>query len=178
MNPLQNVRSSICLLLVVILHTVFFIALKNKNTVKSKDTPLRQMNILFLQETPKILLSSTLKTRPQQSTLPMPPVILKPTQKVVPTVTPEPASPITITGARLDLDALRQSVIENERNRSRSGLERLQLEELSNRSLEAQLEKAAKKAQRQDCLTAHQGFGLFAPLLITADLIRDKGCKF
>ena len=42
----------------------------------------------------------------------------------------------------------------------------------------ADADAAAAKAQRADCLNAHAGHGLFAPLFIAADLLRDKGCKF
>ena len=45
-------------------------------------------------------------------------------------------------------------------------------------SLEAHIDRAAKRAQHSDCRTAHSGAGLFAPFVIAADLMRDKGCKF
>jgi hypothetical protein len=78
----------------------------------------------------------------------------------------------------LDLDAMRAQAVQQELGREKSPIELHNEASKRNNSLEAQVEDGTNKAQRSDCRTAHAGAGLFAPLMIAADLIRDKGCKF
>ncbi len=78
----------------------------------------------------------------------------------------------------LDLDALRAQAVQQELGRERSPIELQNEANRKKHGLEARVEEGANEAQRADCRTAHSGAGLFAPLMIAADLIRDKGCKF
>jgi len=79
---------------------------------------------------------------------------------------------------KLDLNTLRANAVQLERKRERSPIELQNERNRLNKSLEARLEKSAKKAERTDCRTTYSGTGLFAPLFITADLLSEKGCKF
>jgi hypothetical protein len=50
--------------------------------------------------------------------------------------------------------------------------------EPAQRALENQLAKGVSEVAREPCLTAHRDAGLLAPLLVLADTVRDKGCRW
>jgi len=98
---------------------------------------------------------------------------------VEPALAGEPASPPPQSdGPRLDLDSLRALARSNDSKRELTPIEQLQAMQQRDHSVEAKVAAAAKRAQRPDCLTAHAGAGLFAPLLILKDTVTDKGCKW
>lgn len=77
-----------------------------------------------------------------------------------------------------DLETMRAQAVEQEMRRVKSPVEIMNEQHLKNSSIETHLEDAATQAHRTDCLKAYSDVGLFAPLMIARDLIRDKGCKF
>ena len=96
----------------------------------------------------------------------------------VPNDHPAELQPEPITEPKLDFDALRQAAVRAEMEREKSPIERMNEARIKNHGLETKVDDAASKAQRADCRNAYAGAGLFAPLIIAADLVRDKGCKF
>jgi HD superfamily phosphohydrolase len=94
------------------------------------------------------------------------------------TPTPDSTSTPTTDLPKLDLNTLRADAVQHELKRERSPIELQEERNRRNQRLEARLEKGANEAKRSDCRTSYAQTGLFAPLFITADLLRDNGCKF
>jgi hypothetical protein len=73
---------------------------------------------------------------------------------------------------------MREAFIVSEKNRKVTPLEKLQLSQKKDASVEANIERITKKTQREDCRYAYASTGLIAIIAITADAISGKGCKW
>lgn len=75
--------------------------------------------------------------------------------------------------AGIDLDAARS--VAREAARATGGGQKLPS---SAEAPPAPLARAMASAARSDCREAYAGTGLFAPLFLLRDAVRDKGCKW
>lgn len=169
-------RTMICLSLVLLIHCIIFTALNLKHDLRQRTEPVSS-TVWIIPETKlhkPVALPKSDKSRITTYAMKSNTTITSIPQQLE--SHPEPVAEPTLPP--LDLDGLRANAVQQEISRERSPIEILNEARLRNRSLEVKVENAANQAQRPDCRTAHSGAGLFAPLMIAADLIRDKGCKF
>jgi hypothetical protein len=82
----------------------------------------------------------------------------------------DPAPPLDLTAARAR--AVRETVAAARAPTVPANTEPAQ------RALETQLGREVSEVARAPCLTAHRDAGLLAPLLVLADTVRDKGCRW
>ncbi len=180
-----KLRSVLCFCLILFVHVVIVLVLivehnsKQKNRLPSETT----VSTVWIMPEVKVQKNNPVVEAARHSVASKPTTI---TARVHEPISPAPEAEHSITvddaplqpAPNLDLDALRAQAVQQELGREKSPIELLNEANKKNNSLEARVEDGTNKAQRPDCRTAHSGAGLFAPLMIAADLIRDKGCKF
>ena len=181
----SSARRLICICLIVAGHIALIAAFRLQQTTHT-NTVTTFSNLQFITLTKPMTkpvntetTKPTLPNRTPRSPIPPTKTAISSSSEIA--MTPErntETKPEPITEPRLDLDALRASAVNEDMKREKSPIERLHESNLKNHSFEAKVENATTKAQRDDCRTAYSGAGLFAPLMVAADLIRDKGCKF
>jgi len=175
-----KMRTIICLSFVLLMHIAVIFSLRFKNIYSNRTaTTVSTLWIIAKAQLPKEtniepVKSATFKASPKSNK-----------SSKFTTISPEiksssePTSETAPSAPRLDLDALRADAVQQEIKREKSPVELMNEARLKNNSLEARVEEGAAKAQRADCRTAYAGgTPILAALLIAADLIRDKGCKF
>ncbi|MET3106840.1 hypothetical protein AAKU67_002408 [Oxalobacteraceae bacterium GrIS 2.11] len=169
-------RSIICISAIFLLHLAIVTMLNfNRSQPQAGQTKVSTLWIVAETKLPP----PTARSKPT-SRLPRKAQNLSGTPAPIAVEADKPSETITISNQdsapRLDLDALRAEAVQHEMTRKKSAIELAQ--KTRNHSFEAQVEAATNKAQHSDCRSAYAGAGLFAPLVIAADLIRDKGCQF
>lgn len=180
--PDFNLRSFLCLCLVVALHIVIIYIFIFKNTFSEKIRfPPRSLHYVAIIQSKPLPFSSprpapgiTKRTDPPLG--PASNFVSAPSSLIEPA--PESLSSPPNELPKLDLNTSRASAVQHELNRERSPIELQNERNRRDQRLEARLEKRAKEAEHTDCRTAYAQTGLLAPLFITADLLNDKGCKF
>ena len=171
MLSLPRLRPVFCLAAVLGLHLILMAMFFARPVVVSGIAP-RVSTVWLIPETAKV---AKITPRHNVASTRARPTMTVPEQRwpvEAPTLSPAPQPPT------LDLEAMHQLAV---REALKPGGAPIVVENgLSgpDHSLEHHIDSAAKRAQHSDCRTAHSGAGLFAPLMIAADLIRDKGCQF
>ena len=89
-------------------------------------------------------------------------------------LTPGEASAVAGPG----LDQLRKSGLQIDKEMQKSTIAQIQASHLRKDTLETDLAKGAKKAERKDCLKAFGGFGLLGLVPLAASTVTDLGCKW
>ena len=99
----------------------------------------------------------------------------------------EPADPFDVNLPRsergserapVDIGRLRALAREDEKNRVKTPLEKLQERERSVRTIETTVADAAARGARKDCQTAYGGAGVFAIVPLLYGTLTDDGCKW
>lgn len=173
MSPRPRFRPIFCLGAVLALHLALIGMFLGKPSVVS-NPEARATIVWLVPDKPPVLkpiARRRIKSSPSRSTTVASELTFV-VPAIVPAIAPPPQAPT------LDLEALRQQAVREALKADGPSLPPQSGTVVANHSLEARIEAAAKRAEHSDCRTAHSGAGLFAPLMIGADLIRDKGCRF
>lgn len=177
MMPRSRYRPIICLSAVLLIHWVIYAALNSKHPLTEQVSP----TVSTLWIIPEVSLHKFIE-QSKSVTFKIPSRATK--SSTITLSSPEPEkfpAPTANTTARqphLDLNALRAEAVQQEITREKTPIELANESRLKDHGFESQVAKGMDKARRSDCRTSYFDAGLFAPLIIAADLLRDKGCKF
>lgn len=181
MPQLPRLRPLVCLAAVLGLHLVL-IAIFLARPVVAPGTAARISTVWLIPEAAKVAkitpITPITPRRKVADSRSRPSITIPAQQLSVEAPTLSSTLPSASQPPTLDLEAMHQLAV---REALKPGAAPIVVENgLSgaDRTLEAHIDAAARRAQHSDCRTAHSGAGLFAPLMIAADLIRDKGCQF
>ncbi|WP_230410124.1 hypothetical protein [Undibacterium rugosum] len=102
---------------------------------------------------------------------------------VIPDAEPVPAQSHTETSATSNgnspgIDQLRKSGLQIDKEMQKGTIAQIQASHLRTDTLETELAKGAKKAERKDCRKAFAGLGLLALVPLAASTVTDLGCKW
>lgn len=175
MTSNSKLRVLFCFCLVFALHLVMLFMLRAKNTLMEEAVlaPAYLQYVAIVSDPP-------IQAIPEFVAAPKANQTVRTNRSDLPTGASSTDS-ISIPSSeqpQLDLDNLRAGAVQQELKRQRSPIEQQQETHRRNHSLEARIERGTQQAARTDCRQAYAQTGLFAPLFIASDLLRDKGCQF
>ena len=164
-----NLRSLLCLCLVSALHIAIFAVLPplKESVTKNIGAPiyLQYVSVMRPEPQPQQHLEDAVKP-------------LRPASIRASIIESIPEKNSIDQPPKPDIDALRKIAVQHAQSSERSPIELQREKNQPDQRLEARIEKGAKEAVHTDCRTSYAQTGLFAPLFIAADLLRDKGCRF